>query len=639
MLGITKTFYRYVWILSLISCFYTFSQCSIPVFDGLLPEPHNKHLLSLLFTLAHWHALAKLRQHTDSTLEILTSSTNQLGLGLRAFKSKTCSNFETQELQREIAARGRRQSKGKAASIKMNSGGVSAETQGKKTSTRLKGKGAKTVVQGHIARRRKSLNLKTYKNHSLDDYAMIIRRYGTTDSYSTEPVSATICVFHCDELMNVGFKSELDHRSPKSRYFRTSRKQFERQLAQIERREARIRRIRQKIEKAGQQTLKADLQPSSETSSLERYYIGKTQNNPMNLGLFLRENQRDPVIQVKFTLSHLLLSHGLRQGFDFAKGLNMHLRPRIQSRLEEQRKRCDLSQATDFDHSGEAVLKGILIKDNRLYLHKLARFYHTTYDVRRSEDIINPRTSHCDVMLLSSGDDKPHPFVYARVLAIYHVNVIYNGPGMLNYDSMRFDFMWVRWFQLTGPSGANSLDCLSFPPIGDEGSFGFIDPELVLRGCHLIPAFSQGKRYSDNIGLSKLARDSDDWQQYYVNRYVLSNLSDMTSLFICRFADRDMMMRYHWGLGVGHTYAKGVPDLQGATEKIAASTSDVLDDEGQEIEDGLAENDDDIEEDNVRDDDELSYYNGSENGPYSSDDSESEDDDEEFLELYDTYHS
>ena len=26
-------------------------------------------------------------------------------------------------------------------------------------------------------------------------------------------------------------------------------------------------------------------------------------------------------------------------------------------------------------------------------------------------------------------------------------------------------------------------------------------------------------------------------------------------LHICRFADRDMLMRYHWSLGIGHTYS------------------------------------------------------------------------------------
>jgi hypothetical protein len=71
--------------------------------------------------------------------------------------------------------------------------------QGKDKKTAMpKGKAAKTAMQRHIARRRKkSLNLKTYKNHSLGDYVRTIRRYGTTDSYSTEPVSEIICSFYC----------------------------------------------------------------------------------------------------------------------------------------------------------------------------------------------------------------------------------------------------------------------------------------------------------------------------------------------------------------------------------------------------------------------------------------------------------
>jgi hypothetical protein len=38
------------------------------------------------------------------------------------------------------------------------------------------------------ARRTKTFNLDTYKYHSLGDYVEHIRQYGTTDSYSTEPV-------------------------------------------------------------------------------------------------------------------------------------------------------------------------------------------------------------------------------------------------------------------------------------------------------------------------------------------------------------------------------------------------------------------------------------------------------------------
>lgn len=41
-------------------------------------------------------------------------------------------------------------------------------------------------------RRRIKFSLQSYKYHSLGDYGDTIRQYGTTDSYSTKPVSNTI---------------------------------------------------------------------------------------------------------------------------------------------------------------------------------------------------------------------------------------------------------------------------------------------------------------------------------------------------------------------------------------------------------------------------------------------------------------
>ena len=54
-------------------------QCSSPVFEGLLPEPFNRMLLQLLYKTAEWHALAKLRMHTDSTLNLLDLVTREFG--------------------------------------------------------------------------------------------------------------------------------------------------------------------------------------------------------------------------------------------------------------------------------------------------------------------------------------------------------------------------------------------------------------------------------------------------------------------------------------------------------------------------------------------------------------------------------
>ncbi|KAG8958343.1 hypothetical protein FRC05_009001, partial [Tulasnella sp. 425] len=54
-------------------------QCAIPAFEGLFPEPIDCKIQELLFVLADWHSLAKLRLHTDSTLGQLEAATRVLG--------------------------------------------------------------------------------------------------------------------------------------------------------------------------------------------------------------------------------------------------------------------------------------------------------------------------------------------------------------------------------------------------------------------------------------------------------------------------------------------------------------------------------------------------------------------------------
>jgi hypothetical protein len=142
--------------------------------------------------------------------------------------------------------------------------------------------------------------------------------------------------------------------------------------------------------------------------------------------------------------------------------------------------------------------------------------------------VINPGTSHRDIMLLANRTDddsrSSHPFLYARVLGIYHVNVIYTGEGSLDYTARRVEFLWVRWFKYDDNRSVDwsdlTIDRIRFPPMTDEGAFGFVDPKDVLRACHIIPAFARGKAHPDGIGLSMLSHDAEDWSRYYANRYV-----------------------------------------------------------------------------------------------------------------------
>jgi hypothetical protein len=112
--------------------------------------------------------------HTDDTLNLLDAATVLLGKQLRHFEKYTCAAFDTYELKQEADRRQRQQLRSLAGN-----GEAAVPT-------------VPTVPTPKTARRRKTFNLKTYKLHALGDYSACIRNFGTTDSYSTEPVSERI---------------------------------------------------------------------------------------------------------------------------------------------------------------------------------------------------------------------------------------------------------------------------------------------------------------------------------------------------------------------------------------------------------------------------------------------------------------
>lgn len=153
------------------------------------------------------------------------------------------------------------------------------------------------------------------------------------------------------------------------------------------------------------------------------------------------------------------------------------------------------------------------------------RINYTTYDMRRDQDTVNPRT-HADVMLLAHEDDAAHPYWYARVLGIFHVDVRYTGPGASPSDQefRPVTFTWIRWFgrDISAPGGFGSrrLHLVGFVDSSDPDAFGFLDPQHIIRGVHLIPAFSHG-RTREALGPSIIRHTSEndeDWLFYYVNK-------------------------------------------------------------------------------------------------------------------------
>lgn len=147
------------------------------------------------------------------------------------------------------------------------------------------------------------------------------------------------------------------------------------------------------------------------------------------------------------------------------------------------------------------------------------RVNYTTYDVRRAQDSINPR-NHTDIMILAH--EAGETYWYARVIGIFHADVRHTGPFSKHARPQRMEFLWVRWIgrDATYRSGfkAKRLPRVGFVPMDHEDPFGFLDPQLVIRAVHLMPAFAHG-RTDELLGPSIVRQPrerNEDWQYFYV---------------------------------------------------------------------------------------------------------------------------
>ncbi|KAJ7712525.1 hypothetical protein B0H14DRAFT_679246, partial [Mycena olivaceomarginata] len=187
----------------------------------------------------------------------------------------------------------------------------------------------------------------------------------------------------------------------------------------------------------------------------------------------------------------------------------------------------------------------LLIVNDRVYRHKVLRVNYTSYDVHRGQDSMNPRT-HADIMMLPPNDTdtvSDHPFYYARILGVFHCDVVYNDNGTQT-PAVPVSFLWVRRFRIDRSFKAGfkrkRLHRIEFMPDDEPDAYGFVDPDEVIRASHLIPAFAHGP--TEPVPYTSLGRkgdEFDDWRYHYVNFFV----------------DRDMFMRYFGG-GVGHYQVK-----------------------------------------------------------------------------------
>lgn len=220
-----------------------------------------------------------------------------------------------------------------------------------------------------------------------------------------------------------------------------------------------------------------------------------------------------------------------------------------------------------MSHGGADAWAHVAIQGNKIYSHKIFRIDYIAYDGQKCQDVIHVNAQQCNMMMLNkeftnpTKDPSTHPYMYGRVLGIFHANVSFAGPlhaGVERPGFHRLDFAWVHWYDHLGRQNEFSLDRVS-PASLDSSRIGetvsFVDPADILRAVHLIPQFSLRKP-GGRVPKSRMIEDKEVWSAYYVNMLDLLPLQTILLLIFHfgRFADRDMFMRYQYGMSVGHTY-------------------------------------------------------------------------------------
>ena len=181
-----------------------------------------------------------------------------------------------------------------------------------------------------------------------------------------------------------------------------------------------------------------------------RYQVSDSQRFPVHIHEWLDRHRDDPATKVRlYSCRSGMTPHSVPQNF------LPHLRDHLLGRM--------LGREYNGDEDGMAAadLRRLSIEKDRMYLHKVLRVNYTTYDMRRGQDSINPRT-HPNIMLLAHEDDDEageHPFWYARVLSVFHVYVRLASSFLSQPDRVeKLDVLWVRWYgrDATAPGGVET---------------------------------------------------------------------------------------------------------------------------------------------------------------------------------------
>ena len=242
------------------------------------------------------------------------------------------------------------------------------------------------------------------------------------------------------------------------------------------------------------------------------------QCNTFNLASVLRENKLDPAVKVRWKcceqVNPLIL---ITQNFV------LKMKDHLLSWLYGYEYNSDERLFTDDERNDLWIIGGL----NQVIESTIFRVNYTTYDFCCEQDVMRPGPG-CFIMTLSREDGHDgHPFWHVQVIWAFHIEVLHVGPNARCHSPQSMELLWVRWLGVEpwyhwGFREAR-LPKVGFVPESNYNAFGFLDPSLVICGCHLIPAFSDGRTtvlLRQGASIARHPTEDDDWSSYYVNMYV-----------------------------------------------------------------------------------------------------------------------
>ncbi|KAG2338728.1 hypothetical protein BDR05DRAFT_1003940 [Suillus weaverae] len=283
---------------------------------------------------------------------------------------------------------------------------------------------------------------------------------------------------------------ELVHRALKAFYLLTSKLDTPAQLARHEHRQRVLQQVAEARGASSPGTqLPADAIPSA--SLLEHHHIANNFSHPVSIFQLLREHNDDPAIK------------------NFMPKLKDHILYRLQ--------KLDISYCdhvfTDKEHNL------VIIPNNTLYS-------------------VQTMQTHADVMVIPGETMPSHPYWYAHVLGIYHMQTWLNDGS--RPVKQHLQLLWVQWLT----------------PLQNHKS--------GIKHTHLPKVATSDLR--GPLNSSHLGRELKDWEEYYVGI----------------FSDRDMFMRYtHLGVGDPVALRKIIQDCLTSAD---SDDLDIIDDAEHDLE-------------------------------------------------------